>query len=183
MRSLLLALLFLATATSGPSQDVPAHLREAAKDLSKSYTINYDETRKIVLNLPEGYLMRRMPKQGEDVVLCPWNEFFLIDCGRYPAGSGKPVKDEPTMNAELDVTLKAYADSGGVMKERKVWVTPTGVLGSAEVWVTTGKKKAVTSVLLCPVKSEIWAFRLTGQESALADQKVIQQLIVQELAR
>lgn len=163
------------------TEEVPAHLREAAASLSKTYTINYDETRQIVLNLPEGYLARRVESVGEDVILCPWNEYFIISSSRLPTGSDVPVQDEAAMTLQMDELEKAHKAEGGEVKERKVWMGSKGPLGSLEVWSKGGKTMNAGSVLLYPVGTELWIFSLVGLDSALADTKLIQNLILEEL--
>lgn len=181
----LVLLAWLTLALPTVAEEVPAHLREAAKNLSKSYTINYDETRKIVFNLPDGYLVRREPGFANDIILCPWNEFFTINSAQLPARTGKPVLSEASLNLELDALQKAHQTDtqGGEVKNRKVWVTPKGPMASMETWAEVEKKVSVTSFLIYPVGSSIWIFSLTGYDSALADQKVIQNLLITELSK
>ena len=162
-------------------EEVPAHLREAAASLSKTYTINYDETRNIVLNLPEGYLARRMDKVGEDLILCPWNEYFIIRTTQMPTSTGLAVQDEAAMNVQMDELEKAHKAEGGEVKERKVWMSPKGAMGSLEIWTKDEKKMNVGSVLLYPMGSDLWVFSLVGLDSALADTKVIQNILIEEL--
>ncbi len=165
------------------ADEVPAHLREAAKNLSRTYTINYDESRKLDLTLPEGYLIRRESRVGEDLVLCPWNEFFIISSSRMPASSGQPVNDETAMSVELDEFKKAHTADGGELKASKVWMTAKGPMATFEVWTTAEKKTNVGSLLAYPVGSELWLFSLVGSESSLEDQKIIQNLLIEELLK
>lgn len=177
----LLALAFLALPAW--ADEVPAHLREAAKNLSRTYQINYDDSRKIDLTLPEGYLIRRESRVGEDVVLCPWNEYFIISASRMPVSSGQPVRSEEAMTVELGEFEKAHATEGGELKASKVTMTPKGPTATFEVWTPVEKKLNVASVLVYPVGPELWIFSLVGTESSLEDQKVIQNLLIEELLK
>ena len=178
---LLISLLLL---TSGAmAEDVPAHLREAAKNLSRSYQIQYDETRKIELHLPEGYLVRREAKVGEDLILCPWNEFFIIDSIRTPAKAGSPIQDESAMMTELDALQKGHESQGSEVKARKVSMTAKGPVASFEVWTKSNKRTDVGSLLVYPVGTDLWILSLMGADSSLEDQKIIQNLLLEELRK
>ena len=165
------------------ADEVPAHLKEAAKNLSRTYQINFDDTRKVDLTLPEGYLIRRESRVGEDLVLCPWNEFFIISASRMPASSGQPVRDEAAMTVELDEFEKAQVAEGGEVKAKTIQMTPKGPMATLEIWTKVEKKTTVGSMLVYPVDSELWIFSLVGTDSSLEDQKVIQNLLVEELLK
>ena len=155
------------------AQELPPELRQAAAGLSKTYVINYDEQRKLTLNLPEGYAARRVPNFPKDAILCPWNEYFMIYSSSYPAKSPAGLK------GELDLLTKAHQAEGAEVKSPQV----LGPLATLELAGKVDGKLTTGHELLMPVGSNVWVINLTGYDSSRADQKVILQLMIDELTK
>lgn len=153
------------------AQELPPELRQAAAGLSKTYVINYDDQRKLTLNLPEGYAARRVPNFPKDAILCPWNEFFIVASSTYPA--------KTDLNNELQQLVQAHQKEGMEVKNSQI----VGSLATLELAGKVDGKLTSGHELLTLVGPNLWVISMTGYDSSLADQKAILKLMIDELTK
>ncbi len=132
------------------------------------------------IQLSDDYTVARKADIKGNLMLCPWNEYFLFETSSVDLIQKTPVLDEVAMNKEVDAFVQS---TGRPYTGRKVWLDAKGPRASLELVAGEKPKRTADTYLLWPAQGRLYIYFTTGYETSLADQKVIQDLILKELNR
>lgn len=166
--------LFIALLVSAAA---PGAFAQDSGQISKVLTVQFTGPSSLSLNLPEGYTVQTRPGIDGNIIFAPYQEYFLVGSNSFDLSA--PVTDEAGLQRELDAF--AAKNSELVFSNKKVWTDPTGPRATFEHHQKVGKKKIAITNLAYPMGDELVIFTLTGDETSLADQRVVQNLYLKKI--